>query len=261
MSTDEARPVAHRFPTALRRYFQPHLLVVALPWDALFATVIWFVFANVLVMGIVSSFPGDRPDLSLVATAILNPLLFLGTLFLLLWLGPDLARSLGLGREVPRAFLLGILHCLLWFPLVFTVNAVVSLFVPERPAHPALRALESADAAMMAVLWIAVVVTAPLWEELLFRGIFQTGFFTLTRRGSAPDPSPTGAIFFSWIAVLLAAVVFGWAHASQWPDPVPLVILGVGLGLSFAYTRSLWTPIAFHATFNGLMLGLALLAM
>lgn len=255
------RSYAEQFREGIYHYFRPRLPEVAFPWNALFACVLWLVLVHQIVARIVSILSDDKLPSNLLATAVRNPALFLGALTILWWLAPPFARSLGLGRDVLRAVFMGILHCLLWFPVVVSLNIIVSLLVPDRPEHPAIEALEDADTATVVVLWMMVVVGAPLWEELLFRGILQTGLYSLLRAGRPASATQGRRDYLSWISIFVTSILFAGVHASQWPDPIPLVILALGLGLSFAYTGSLWSSIAFHASFNAIMLGLATLEM
>ncbi len=64
-------------------------------------------------------------------------------------------------------------------------------------------------------------------------------------------------------AIVLTSLLFALLHAPQWPAPIPLFILSVGLGIVTYRTGSLLSPICMHALFNGvstaamfLMLGL-----
>jgi membrane protease YdiL (CAAX protease family) len=64
-------------------------------------------------------------------------------------------------------------------------------------------------------------------------------------------------------AIVLTSLIFALLHAAQWPAPIPLFILSVGLGIVCYRTGSLLSVICMHAFFNGvstvgmfLMLGL-----
>ncbi len=64
-------------------------------------------------------------------------------------------------------------------------------------------------------------------------------------------------------AIVLTSLLFALLHAPQWPAPIPLFILSVGLGIVCYRTGSLLSAICTHAFFNGvstvgmfLMLGL-----
>jgi membrane protease YdiL (CAAX protease family) len=103
------------------------------------------------------------------------------------------------------------------------------------------------------VLLIAIVLIAPVAEELFFRGV----------------------VFNAWLreygaraAIVGSAALFAVIHAD--PSSLDMLIgslarvlpiFGLGLGLAVLYkrTRSLLAPIAMHATFNAISLTLALL--
>jgi membrane protease YdiL (CAAX protease family) len=93
----------------------------------------------------------------------------------------------------------------------------------------------SASLALVAVL--AMVLAAPLWEEVLFRGAFFAGFRTR---------------FGPYRAVLLSAVVFAAVHIS--PLVMPYVfVLGLFLGWLRWFHRSLWASLVLHMTNNALV--------
>jgi membrane protease YdiL (CAAX protease family) len=52
------------------------------------------------------------------------------------------------------------------------------------------------------------------------------------------------------IAISLTSVLFAVLHAAQWPAPIPLFLLALGLGVVYQRTGSLLAPIAMHAVFN-----------
>ncbi|MHB1559097.1 MAG: CPBP family intramembrane glutamic endopeptidase, partial [Isosphaeraceae bacterium] len=54
------------------------------------------------------------------------------------------------------------------------------------------------------------------------------------------------------VAITLVSLVFGALHASQWPAPIPIFVLALGLGLVSYRTGSLLSPICMHAIFNGI---------
>jgi membrane protease YdiL (CAAX protease family) len=95
----------------------------------------------------------------------------------------------------------------------------------------------------LGVVFLAVVL-APLAEEMLFRGLFQTTFRNLTRR--------------PWIAIIFTSVLFALSHAipEHWPA---LFVLAVGLGYAYEKSGSLLQPIFMHAIFNGAMVTATLL--
>lgn len=100
---------------------------------------------------------------------------------------------------------------------------------------------DSSTAALVAVL-VLVCVMAPVAEEFLFRGLL----FTSLR-------ASTGI----WPAAIITGAVFGAIHVGSSPVGflVPLAVLGVGLCLIYAWTRSLYPPIGLHAVNNAIAFG------
>ncbi len=88
------------------------------------------------------------------------------------------------------------------------------------------------------ILVLAVVVAAPICEELVFRGFMYSGF-----------ERSLGA----WPALLLTSALFAVVHVQYNAyELVHIVILGLILGLARMRTRSIWVPMAMHALNNGL---------
>jgi uncharacterized protein len=81
------------------------------------------------------------------------------------------------------------------------------------------------------MMFILVVVAAPLCEELVFRGIL------LQRWATKWHPS---------IALILTSLLFGALHLNI----VGVGLLGLVAGLLYYQTKSLWAPIALHAINN-----------
>lgn len=90
-----------------------------------------------------------------------------------------------------------------------------------------------------AVTIAALVVLAPLGEELVFRGLLLRG---LVRR-----------LPFGW-AALVTSVVFAMAHIdawllANWARGIALVVVGLGLARLYR-SRGYWASVAAHATVN-----------
>ncbi|KAM0961678.1 hypothetical protein FF1_021051 [Malus domestica] len=77
-------------------------------------------------------------------------------------------------------------------------------------------------------------VLAPILEETVFRG-----FFMVSMTKWVPTP----------VAIVISAAVFALAHLTPGEFP-QLFVLGTALGLSYAQTRNLVTPITIHALWN-----------
>jgi membrane protease YdiL (CAAX protease family) len=86
------------------------------------------------------------------------------------------------------------------------------------------------------LLWPVMVLVASPFEELLFRG-FLIWFF---------------ANFAGlWGAVLLTSLLFGLGHAYQgWRGILRTGLIGLGFGIAYALTQSLWWLMVAHIVLN-----------
>jgi CAAX protease family protein len=100
---------------------------------------------------------------------------------------------------------------------------------------------DTSTAALIAVL-VLVCIMAPVAEEFLFRGFLFTSL-----RASAG----------LWPAAIVTGAVFGAIHAGSSPVGflVPLAVLGLGLCLIYAWTRSLYPCVGLHAINNAIAFG------
>jgi membrane protease YdiL (CAAX protease family) len=83
-------------------------------------------------------------------------------------------------------------------------------------------------------------------EPVLFVLMLIPGCFLAERlfRRLLPQPYAVRAIYST-------ALLFAVSHVNVWPTPVPLFVLGLGLGYVAHRTQSLVGPIVMHALFNG----------
>jgi len=66
----------------------------------------------------------------------------------------------------------------------------------------------------------------------------------------AAPPAPPPGVWQTWLAVLIASMLFTAVHPMwMWP---PLFVLAVGLGYAYERTGNLWTTITMHCAFNSL---------
>lgn len=161
-------------------------------------------------------------------------------------------------NRIPQMAGRAILWGLLVIPIVFAVG-VAATRVSEALGHPvdptAHRMLKRivdprGEAGWRLSLIAAAVVGAPIIEEVCYRALLQRGLMTLTRA--------------AWPAIIFTSALFTVMHVtvipagSYWPAASLLFTLSVFLGLLFARTGSVVTPIVVHSMFNAANIALAL---
>ena len=141
----------------------------------------------------------------------------------------------------------------IWPLTIITYNAIYLLgtFVVgkdfEMPKHDYLASLsDSPPLWVMVAMFISAVYVAPVTEEMIFRGLFQTLLKRITH-------SKWPAIFFT---SFLFAMIHGGGMMLHWPT---LVVLSMGLGYAYEKTGSLVYPIVMHAAFNFVNISMAFL--
>lgn len=146
----------------------------------------------------------------------------------------------------------GFLEVLMWagviflsYPLLMKItewNASLPLpewMVSSQESNFALleQTLNMAHISELLTSLILVGALAAVGEELIFRGIIQN---QLSKAWKSPH-----------IAIIVSSLIFGGFHM-QFERLLPLSFLGLILGYSYYYTRSLWTPIILHFINNSL---------
>ncbi len=106
------------------------------------------------------------------------------------------------------------------------------------------------------IIFIVAVVIASLFEEMLFRGLFQTTirsyfearFWSPIARGVGHEDRVTDR-YGAWIAILISSGLFAATHVDtgHWPA---LFVLGICLGYAYEKSGSLFRPIFIHSFFN-----------
>jgi membrane protease YdiL (CAAX protease family) len=148
-------------------------------------------------------------------------------------------------RTVPKDLGMAFLTLLTVWPLILATMSltvlVTQMFYGQQyqvPRHEALKLITEYPAVPLQVILAFVAVgVAPVVEEMLFRGLFQT-----TLRSYSGRP---------WLAITLTSVLFATIHAdaSHWPS---LFVLALGLGYAYERSGSLLRPIFMHAMFNAI---------
>jgi membrane protease YdiL (CAAX protease family) len=130
--------------------------------------------------------------------------------------------------------------------------------LPPPQPHEVLEALrENHSGRFVATAIILVVIVAPMFEELAFRGCLQTTiarFFHWLESAGQPEVSSISPSARSrWLAVAITAAIFAAVHHELGFFP-PLLVLAIGLGYVYERTGNLWTTIFAHALFNAVQL-------
>lgn len=188
-----------------------------------------------------------------------------------------LVRALPEWREHLPAAARAALAFILVFPIVMALGTAASLILtwlhlrPTDPiAHRTLRMLaESGAASGDNALWwgvniAAVVIAAPIVEELIYRGFIQSAIrrALLWRAAGSAGSGITarGRRRITWAAILLASAVFTLMHAGVAEPHALLTLFALSLCFGIAYERtgSLAAPIVMHVLFNAVNVGLAM---
>lgn len=144
-------------------------------------------------------------------------------------------------RSSLKNALRGMLLLLGTMPLLMFYTLIYHVFLEALHQQPSLQDVTSAIAEESAVpmqVYFAflAVVLAPLFEEILFRGVALP---VLAQRYGVGR------------AVLGVSLVFALIHGHI-PSLVPLFLLSVALCLAYIYTESIITPMVMHSVFNAM---------
>lgn len=128
----------------------------------------------------------------------------------------------------------------LTFPLVHRLSHINLHLLPLMPAtHLARSSVQQSilarDPIAMALYATVVSVCAPVWEEIVFRGFLL--------------PSLTKYMPV-WCAILVSSVAFALAHFNV-QTILPLIFLGVVMGVAFTRSKNLLSPMLLHSLWNG----------
>lgn len=129
----------------------------------------------------------------------------------------------------------GILSFILFFILIFAFNIITEPLSSWMGIPDFIKALMAQMKENPISTFITVVVLAPLFEELLCRGIILRGLLQYL--------SP-------WKAILLSAGMFAVMHMNPW-QAIPAFLIGGLMGWIYYRTRSLWAVIFIHFINNG----------
>ncbi len=168
-----------------------------------------------------------------LATLVTTPLC-IGLIVLLVRVkkGPTIARYLGLKAIALRTMLF-------WLGIVtlFALLAELLAHLAGWPFMPDFMVEAYTTAYFPPLFWIALIVAAPLFEEVFFRGFLFEGF-QHSRVG------PGGAVFLTSLAWTILHVQYGGYELST------IFALGLIFGIARWKTQSIYPPLAMHSLFN-----------
>ncbi|KAL8543547.1 hypothetical protein ACS0TY_004198 [Phlomoides rotata] len=126
------------------------------------------------------------------------------------------------------------------FPLVNRLSQFNLDLLPVLPSTPVTlssveQSIMARDPIAMALYALVLVVCAPLWEEIVFRGFLL--------------PSLTKYMPV-WGSILVSSVAFALAHFNV-QRMLPLIFLGVVMGVSYTRSRNLLPSMLLHSLWNG----------
>ena len=140
--------------------------------------------------------------------------------------------------SIKDAIFQGIKGWLSIVPFVLLVSLIMnSLIDNQNGSNPLLEiVLNNNNYFSFLILFITTTLLAPLFEEIIFRGILLP---TLSR--------DFGVI----MGIIISAFIFALAHLSLGEMP-PLFVLGIGLGITRIASGSLLSSVIMHSLWNGL---------
>jgi membrane protease YdiL (CAAX protease family) len=153
-------------------------------------------------------------------------------LFCRLRKGPPVKRYLGLTSIAPRTMLRWLGSVMLFALISDCLTRLLG-----RPLVPDFMADAYTTAYCAPLFWVAIVVAAPLLEEVFFRGFLFKGF-------QHSQLGPIGAVLLTSLAWTVLHVQYGVYELTT------IFALGIVFGVARLKTGSIYPPLAMHSLFN-----------
>lgn len=200
----------------------------------LLATVIFSIMI-VVVYFVLFAMGQDAKANALLTSSVAKLIMYSVPFFVVVWLALKKKKNVEPGFELnfrsPSLLHMAMIALATW-GIYFLIDPVVDLIpMPDFFKNLLLQLMSDHSVASAVML----VIAAPLFEELLFRGIILDGLLK--------HYSPTKAIIWS-------AVLFGLVHLNPWQF-LAAVVLGIFMGWIYYRTGSLLTTIFIHFIANG----------
>ncbi|MGH3441398.1 MAG: lysostaphin resistance A-like protein [Nitriliruptorales bacterium] len=238
----------------------PDAFPVPWTWGDGLALVLWSVLAQFVVVVVVEGAGGAGGDTDLLVAAGASQILtLLGAIAYLRLRGVLSWRLLGPLRPRWRQVLGGIAAGVSgWIITVLMLLVALRLTrTEELPSQETLEHIVSGATAAFVLGVVLAVLLAPLVEELIYRAVF----FQALRARLGVFPA-MGISSLLWAAMHVEFILSS-SGEFEVAGLVPMAVLAIfGLWLAAAFHRggSLVVPLVGHAAFNGIQLGLVLLA-
>ena len=140
--------------------------------------------------------------------------------------------------SIKDSIIQGLKGWLMVIPFVLLISIIMnSLIENQNGSNPLLEiVLQNDNYFSLILLFLTTTILAPLFEEIIFRGVLLP---ILSR--------DLGLIS----GILISAFIFAIAHLSISEMP-PLLVLGMGLGITRIVSGSLLSSVVMHSLWNGL---------
>ncbi|QDU90076.1 CAAX amino terminal protease self- immunity [Pirellulimonas nuda] len=262
----------------------------SVPWGALAMTPAVFLVVNVLTPAPAN--PSPETDIPFVSLAIADSVFKLSIVAVIVAVmirSGTTWRDLGVPESWAVAYAdakLGVLTTLACLGPIVLIQAAMVWGLQFPYEHPTLEALaDVADPGVLAAVTLSAVLTAPLFEELIFRVLFQGAierlewvWLVVRRRrlesgkgaedeideemgaealeeargeiDSQPNEATFGGMAFGWPSVLASSAAFALVHLGQGPAPIALFFFAGVLGWLYLRTHRITPGLFAHMALN-----------
>jgi len=176
------------------------------------------------------SLAGDLMSVATLISAVVGSLLILAVLAI----GQGIRPTAALALRPPSAK--SVATWMAITAVLIVISDALTSFL-DKPIVPEFMDTLLKSATIAPLLWLAIVVAAPIFEELFFRGFLLEGL----RRSNLGDAGAIVLTSLSWASI---HIQYGLYEIGT------IFIFGLALGLARVGSRSLWVPIAMHMTAN-----------
>ena len=160
-------------------------------------------------------------------------------------------------KTIPKDFFFAFVNLLSVWPLMLFMIILTMLFGNlvwgpdfEIQPHQELELISKYPQLSVRVLILfTAVVIVPVFEEMLFRGMFQTTIRSVLEDAPFCERLHHNKNLIVWLSILISSGLFTMSHSDpvHWP---PLFVLSLGMGYAYEKSGSLFRPIFIHLLFN-----------